>query len=805
MIPNNNYLLNFRQWITKNKTWVILVLIILLGAYLRLSDFSNLTRFNADQVRDAKIVDAMYEGEFPLLGPKAGGTTFKLGPAFYYLEYVSGLIFGQTPEASTLIIPILATASIAVLFFLLQIYFSANISLIITFLYATSYYAIRYTRFGWNPNAIPFFLFAFLLTILKLIAAEKNKRLKWYVILGIIMGIAMQLHTTLLILMPVVFLAAHLYIFFREKKFHFLNFLFAIFIILILHAPFLAYDIQNNGKNLKSFFSGTTTKTEKNSALSENLLLGGDFFLQGNTYVISGQEPEKKWSRPIKLIASKNTVEIMLFVLGIVFFTSGSYLLLKEFKQEQDIQKKNFLLLIASFVLLSFCLFLPIANELNLRFFMILIFLPFIFFGLIAKFITKKLDTKVGYLIVLIFALFISLVNLISYKKTYDLDNYKLKNSVYGGISLGETRRIANFISNQHARYPDFKTYYLPFEFERSLKYVLEKKEFTIESFSADDLDEKPLVFLIAEKDKSAEVLNKYSDEFEIKAMENFGRFATFSLILKNQTYKIGFITDIHAKLKKDLSLEPQLRNTINTFISQMNSKFNPDLVVQNGDFIDGTNRRGEKSFKDMGYMLSSFKKLNMPFYNVLGNHELRGFTNKEWLASVGQEKEYYHVKQQDLSIYILSGNDNADDDDSYFVSPAQFEWLEKELEQDDDLRKIVFIHYPVVTFNIQAGDKTLPEENRIALHDIFSKYGVLAVFSGHIEKLEMNEIDGVRYFVIPGMEKSKNKTVPWYDSFAEISVSSEVALDFYYKKDRLQNKHRVLKIPSPEFESIEK
>ena len=68
-----------------NKGNIILLLIILFGAFLRLYNFEELLRFNNDQVRDIQIVEQIKNGEPIYLGPKAGGTKFNLGPAFYYL------------------------------------------------------------------------------------------------------------------------------------------------------------------------------------------------------------------------------------------------------------------------------------------------------------------------------------------------------------------------------------------------------------------------------------------------------------------------------------------------------------------------------------------------------------------------------------------------------------------------------------------------------------------------------------------------------------------------------------------------
>lgn len=519
---------NILAWLKKNKVCVALFLIILLGAYLRLSDFSNLARFNADQVRDAKIVNAMIsEGEFPLLGPKAGGTTFNLGPAFYYLEYISGLIFGNTPEGIALIVPILAIASIYVFFILMRMYFLANTSLILTFLYATSYYAIRYTRFAWNPNVIPFFLFIFLWSILKLAETRKNERLKWNILLGIIMGIAMQLHTTLLILMPAIFLAVHIYIFFKEKKLPIFNLLSAVLIALALHSPFFLHDIKNNGENIKSFFQGTETKTEKNSSVIQNLLLDGQFFLQGNIYVISGQEPEKNWIKPLKLVASKDGSEIFLFLTGTIFFIFGLCLLIKKTKHE----KKNLLLTLALSVLsLLFVLFFPIAKELNLRFFIILIFLPFIFFGLFADFILEKMkNKKLGLLIIIALALIISIINILEYKKTYDLENYRTKESAYGGISLKESRDISNYITSKTQDYDMKNAYIFPFEFERSIDYFNQKTKTSLLKYREGETNKNAIYFYIS-KSNEKEGLNKLDCCFSIIDSSKTGRFEIFVL-----------------------------------------------------------------------------------------------------------------------------------------------------------------------------------------------------------------------------------------------------------------------------------
>jgi len=183
-----------------NKGNIILLLIILFGAFLRLYNFEELLRFNNDQVRDIQIVEQIKNGEPIYLGPKAGGTKFNLGPAFYYLEYLSGLIFGFSPTGIAFFIPLLSIASIYLFYILFKKIFSQKITFTLTFLYAISFFALKYSHFAWNPNPTPFFVLSFLLLIYQI---RENQNWKKFLLLGLIIGIGIQLHTTLLVAMPI--------------------------------------------------------------------------------------------------------------------------------------------------------------------------------------------------------------------------------------------------------------------------------------------------------------------------------------------------------------------------------------------------------------------------------------------------------------------------------------------------------------------------------------------------------------------------------------------------------------------------
>lgn len=516
-----------------NKTIIILLLIILIGAFLRFYNFSDLLRFNADQVRDAQIIDEMREGEIPLLGPKAGGTKFNLGPAFYYLEYLSGAIFGFTPSGIALFIPILSTISIYLFYLLFKKIFSINATLILTFLYAISFYAIKYSHFAWNPNAIPFFIFAFLILLSRIIQYSKSKDASQcistlprkycdFILLGIIIGLGIQLHTTLLILMPLFTLLVFAYLFFKKERIDFKKIIVLFSIIILLNLPFIYESTINNGKNIQDFIAGTQTKTGDRLNIFKNISQVGQFFLQGGAYHLSGIEPQKNWFNIIKLLKSRNIAEIALFLTSLAIFLSGLYLI---FKKNQLAKNKNVLFLLISFAILSFLLFIPLGNELNIRFFIMIQFLPYLFLGLIIQALANSSFKKASIALITTFILLLSFFNLSNYRKTYNLDNYKASESAYGGIGLGELKELCLNLDKLAQENNLQEIYTEDFEFKRSLEYICNKNNISLEFLSEEKIQDKQIFFVIAKKENLNKNIEKYQENFELKNSIRIKRF----------------------------------------------------------------------------------------------------------------------------------------------------------------------------------------------------------------------------------------------------------------------------------------
>lgn len=800
-------------FLKKNRILILLLTVIIIGSFFRLHRFNDLARFNTDQVRDALIAEKIIAGEeFPLLGPKAGGTTFKLGPIFYYLQALSGFVFGNNPAGMVLFVGILAVASIPLLFLFLRYYFSANISLLLILCYSFSFYIIKYSRFGWNPNIIPFFFILFLLSLLKLTEPENRKFGKWHILLAISLGIGVQLHALLLALMPLLLLITYGYIFFKEKKIPWKHFAIISLIALSINLPFFIYDFQNEGKNIKSFLAGTQKKTSKNSSIVSNFLKDGQFFVQGNVYAISSFEPQKNWIKIKKLIKSRNSNELIAAFAGILFTFFGFFYMIKNVFTEKSEKKRKFLGLVLVATLLSFLILLPIANELNIRYFGILIFLPYIFLGFFFEFLLKNTWKKVAIFSIFISILFLATLNIKKYREIYDFENYTIETrmSSYGGISVKESRDISDFIVNLSKREDLATRNFLltSFNFYTSVEYFNNKKGFKFSDKSEINNNSDLITIIVSDYKNTSETLEKNLISNNLIDSLSTGKFTVFAFEKKLQKeYKIGLITDIHAQRNKknNYSFDTNTKRILEYFTNWMNNSFQPDFIIQNGDSIEGTSRKGQKSIDDFKLFLSYFKKFKMPVLHVNGNHEMRGFPKEKWLNLTGYEKSYYHIDHEELRIIVLDGNenDNVDEDysGSYVMTEDQLVWLEKILSEKDDLIKIVFIHYP----SLEApGTKAINPDQSMKLREIFSKNGVEAVFSGHTEILSFDEIDGIRYFTLPGIEKSKRKKVLWLESFAEIRIKDDVEVKLFYKKDR-DEEYKTLIIPSGESDQIEK
>ncbi len=512
-----------------------LALIVLIGGFLRLERYESLLRFNADQVRDIKIVTAITENNaWPLLGPKAGGTEFQLGPAFYYLEYLSSLLFGPTPSGTTLLIPVLSLASLILMYQLFRFVFTSITALTLTSLATISFYLIKYARFGWNPNFLLFFLLAFLLSLLHILDPKEKYPYRWYGLAGITMGIGMQLHTLSLLLMPCLFVAACLNNFLRTRQVPGRHWLLSLSLVLFCFLPVVVSEITTHGANTQAFFAGIGTKTEEKATDLNPLLVTVDFVLQGTAAILTGYEPRGQWINPDAWKKAFSPTNSLLFLLSVIVTFGGIWLMFQKFRSVTNPENhRRFYLGAILFFGATLTLFFLIGNELNLRFFIILSLLPLLWLGMwltkVEDLLRVKGHEKIYPLICIMVIGLLGTSNITAYQRTYDFSKPESLTKSYGGISLGEASLLAETIASTldtHPNYPKRLTY---FEHERSLQYFLDKKNINLRT-TKEDSDSPEGRFLILPLDAKSSALDRYQGKFEPRLISQVGRFKLYWL-----------------------------------------------------------------------------------------------------------------------------------------------------------------------------------------------------------------------------------------------------------------------------------
>lgn len=259
----------------------------------------------------------------------------------------------------------------------------------------------------------------------------------------------------------------------------------------------------------------------------------------------------------------------------------------------------------------------------------------------------------------------------------------------------------------------------------------------------------------------------------------------------KASELRIGFVTDPHVEssvVGGSRVLQKKFQSRLDFFINRMNNVFGADLLVANGDIIEGTRRTSEVGRQELALVKKIFDRTSIPTYWVLGNHDLRAVTKKEWKDVLGIDYEYRAFDAKEYRIFILDSNYTAEDEDvapkkSYTrgrVSRQQLDWLEKELKKTKK-KPIVFMHHPPLR-NIDAKIDEGLLKNALDVRRIFSENKVFAVFLGHIEDLYYEETDGVKYYVFPGLVKHPE----YQGTFAEIYLKGrDIEVDVsYLKKD---------------------
>lgn len=543
------------SWTKKNSFFILLGAILLVGIFLRVWHFSDWLHFELDQARDAKVIDlAIKEGpsHLPLLGPRAGGTYLRLGPAFYYLEYLSALVFGGTPAGMAGGVLVFSLLSLPLFFLFCREYFDRKISLGLLAIFSGSLYLVVYSRFAWNPNLLPFFVLLFLYAFLKLANKEKlteKKKLLWFCVLAGTLSINAQLHFVAMIVLGIFSLVFFLYV---RPKLNWKIWLAGVGVFLVFSTPMILNDVKTGGKNAQEFFKAITKKSNKHGG-SFLEKLGANYIAHGSKYflILTGKETTSL----ARIKFPKNNIFKADFVCqkeacrrswpiqlaSIVFFSFCLFVLGNRLKKEKDQKKRNFLFLIAIFMATSFVALTPLAKNLAPRFFLFGAFMPFLLLGLVLEYFQEKFPKRKNWVfgVVAIFVL-TSLWNTAVYfqesisatQKAKKVDTEMIINES-SRITLELQQAVNDYMKSFQKQNGEIIYLSAPAQYQRSLIYLLEKDGASAEGFKGNLIGGKvyrqgnyfAVAVTLSNVDKA---LKKHLGGFDLVEKKDLGNFVVF-------------------------------------------------------------------------------------------------------------------------------------------------------------------------------------------------------------------------------------------------------------------------------------
>ena len=223
---------------------ILLFGLVLVAAYLRLYRVSEYMTFLGDEGRDMLVVKRMIvDHKFTLLGPTASVGGFFLGPMYYYFMVPFVWVSGLNPAGAAVMVGLFGIATVILLYKAGKDMVDVSVGLVAAALYSMSPLIIAYSRSSWNPNVVPFFALSLIYLLWK-VSIDVSKRSLF--LIGVTLGIGIQLHYLFFFLFPVVLVWFLLYG--RSKKYLKL-YAFVIVGFLVGYAPFLAFELRHGFPN----------------------------------------------------------------------------------------------------------------------------------------------------------------------------------------------------------------------------------------------------------------------------------------------------------------------------------------------------------------------------------------------------------------------------------------------------------------------------------------------------------------------------------------------------------------------------
>lgn len=228
-------------------------------------------------------------------------------------------------------------------------------------------------------------------------------------------------------------------------------------------------------------------------------------------------------------------------------------------------------------------------------------------------------------------------------------------------------------------------------------------------------------------------------------------------LLLASFPSYAGSIRDVSLNTERVRSIEPPFRFVLigdsrdgeKVYGRLLGSALeqSPHFLIHLGDMIPRPEEKEWQKFFEIS------KPIHVPFFPVVGNHEVfasgRGGKLYREQFHLPGERTYYDFRAGGVLFVILDSEIGRGR-----IIHEQLSWLKDILSSSKERFKLVFIHRPLfLPFDSLKKGRAMDRHplDRDALHRLFLKTGVTAVFEGDDHRYDQMEKDRILYLITGG------------------------------------------------------